>query len=135
MPQNFQDAIFMTRALGSQYIWIDSLCIIQDSADDWAHEGSQMDKTYKFARLTLAATSASTSEDGFLDYTLKGSTFTIPLTHCSSPSDIVAQHQEKRSYDRMEPSVDDTIWNTRGWTLQERHLSRRILHFTQPQIF
>lgn len=135
MPQNFQDAIFMTRALGSQYIWIDSLCIIQDSAADWAHEGSQMDKTYKFARLTLAATSASTSEDGFLDYTLKDSTFTIPLMHYSSLSDIVAQHQEKRSRDGMEFSVEDTIWNTRGWTLQERHLSRRILHFTQSQIF
>ncbi|OAL05215.1 hypothetical protein IQ06DRAFT_210672, partial [Phaeosphaeriaceae sp. SRC1lsM3a] len=55
---NFQDAICMTCALGFRYIWIDSLCIIQDSADDWAREGSQMDKIYKFARLTLAATSA-----------------------------------------------------------------------------
>lgn len=144
MPQNFQDAICMTRALGFRYIWIDSLCIIQDSADDWAREGSQMDKIYKFARLTLAATSASTSEDGFLEYHLKNDTFTIPLTHCIDPSEallccpvyqIVAQHHETRSYDRMEPSVDMTIRNTRGWTLQERHLSRRLLHFTRTQIF
>jgi hypothetical protein len=57
LPQNFQNAVFMTRALGSRYIWVDSLCIIQDSAEDWAREGSQMDEVHKFARLTLAATS------------------------------------------------------------------------------
>jgi hypothetical protein len=61
MPQNFQDAVFMTRALRSRYIWIDSLCIIQDSPEDWAREGSEMDKVYNFARLTLGATSASNS--------------------------------------------------------------------------
>lgn len=76
MPQNFQDAIVITRALGSRYIWIESLCIVQDSNADWAYEGSQMDKAYKFARLTLAAASASTSEHGFLDYNFKDRTFT-----------------------------------------------------------
>lgn len=137
----------MTRALGFRYIWIDALCIIQDLADDWAREGLLMDKIYKFARLTLAATSASTSEDGFVDYQLKDQTFTVPLTHCmngtrgtsdvnsSADYEITLQHQETRSYDRWEPSVDDTVWNTRGWTLQERHLSRRLLHFTHTQIF
>jgi hypothetical protein len=106
-----------------------------------------MDKIYNFATLTLAATSASLSEDGFLEYKLKDRTFIIPLMHRPSPSkafspsqgsapdQIMAQHQETRFYDRMEPSIDDTIWNWRGWTLQERYLSRGILDFTQTQIF
>jgi len=40
--QNFKDAITVTRHLGFQYIWIDSLCIIQDSFDDWDKESAQM---------------------------------------------------------------------------------------------
>ncbi|KAH7090617.1 heterokaryon incompatibility protein-domain-containing protein [Paraphoma chrysanthemicola] len=145
MPRNFQDAVFMTRALGVRYIWIDSLCIVQDSRDDWAAEGSQMDKIYKSAWLTLAATSASTSEDGFLDYQLRDRSFTIPLQHCQSPMEItlqarnndhiVARFMETRNSSRLEPDIDESTWNSRGWTLQERHLSQRILHFSRTQIF
>lgn len=42
MPQNFLDAIRVTRELGLRYVWIDSLCIIQDSTSDWGAEASQM---------------------------------------------------------------------------------------------
>jgi hypothetical protein len=85
MPLNYQDAVIMTRALGLRYLWIDSLCIHQDSAEDWAKEGSQMDKIYKCAWVTLVATSASTSEDGFLDYLLQDRMFLIQVPHGHDP--------------------------------------------------
>ena len=69
MSQNLQDAVVVTRLLGLRYLWIDSLCIIQDSKSDWEEEGSKMDQVYKNAYVTLAATSATTSHDGFLQRT------------------------------------------------------------------
>ncbi|CAN9461338.1 unnamed protein product [Alternaria alternata] len=140
MPLNFQHAIFVTRALGLRYIWIDSF-------SDWAKEGAQMDKVYKSAFVTLAATSASTSEDGFLDYMLADETFTIPLLRYpdgqladGSPDtvvaeSIVARYMEGRDTQHMETDVDGSTWNERAWTLQERHLARRIIHFSANQIF
>ncbi|KAN0096769.1 Heterokaryon incompatibility protein (HET) domain containing protein [Hyaloscypha variabilis] len=61
LPKTFQDAISITRELGLRYIWIDSLCIIQDSPEDWEKEASLMHTVYKNAYCTVAA---SASRDG-----------------------------------------------------------------------
>jgi hypothetical protein len=55
MSKNFVDAILTTRRLGLRYIWIDSLCIVQDSVEDWQKEAATMYKVYKFAEITLVA--------------------------------------------------------------------------------
>jgi hypothetical protein len=55
MSKNFIDAAITTRRLGLRYIWIDSLCIIQDSLEDWHAEAATMDKVYKFAEITIVA--------------------------------------------------------------------------------
>lgn len=61
LSKTFQDAITVTRHLGFRYIWIDSLCIIQDEKYDWEMEAANMALVYKGSQLTIAATS---SEDG-----------------------------------------------------------------------
>ena len=63
LPATFRDAIDFTRRLGIRYIWIDSICIIQDSAQDWSEQSAQMAPIYGNAFVTLCAT-ASTSDDG-----------------------------------------------------------------------
>ena len=55
MPATFRDAVISTRTLGYRYLWIDSLCIIQDSSPDWESESANMDRIYRDAILTLAA--------------------------------------------------------------------------------
>jgi hypothetical protein len=62
LPKTFQDAIKFTSGLGLKYLWIDSLCIVQDSPADWRQEGSLMARIYESAQVTLAA-SISTSPD------------------------------------------------------------------------
>ena len=66
LPKSFCDAIRVTRELGQRYIWIDSLCIIQDDSDDWRREANTMEMVYSMAYLTIAATSAHDSAQGFL---------------------------------------------------------------------
>ncbi|KAM5341526.1 hypothetical protein ACJ41O_014557 [Fusarium nematophilum] len=58
LSPTIKDALDVTRRLGSQHLWVDSLCIIQDNPKDWARESALMPKVYSNARLTVAASVA-----------------------------------------------------------------------------
>lgn len=73
LPQNFQDAVTVTREFGLRYLWIDSMCIVQDSKEDWEFESKRMDTVYGAAYFVIAATSSSHSGLGFLERELKPS--------------------------------------------------------------
>ncbi|TVY14632.1 hypothetical protein LARI1_G007897 [Lachnellula arida] len=75
MPANFRDACIATRKLGYQYVWIDSLCIIQDLKEDWEHESALMGDIYTKASLTLAAAAAKSSDGGMFDTRYEKSDF------------------------------------------------------------
>ncbi|CZR70070.1 uncharacterized protein PAC_19971 [Phialocephala subalpina] len=64
LPRTFQDAIHVTRFLGIEYIWIDCLCIVQDSVEDWQRESACMDDVYHSSYCNIAATSSSDSNGG-----------------------------------------------------------------------
>lgn len=64
LPKTFQDAIAIIRALGIRYIWIDSLCIIQDGKLDWQRESRRMAAVYSDGHINVAATGASDSKGG-----------------------------------------------------------------------
>ena len=66
LPANFRDAISITQQLGIQYLWIDSLCIIQDSKDDWEAESKNMRYIYREVVVTIAASASGRSTDGIL---------------------------------------------------------------------
>lgn len=139
LPKTFQDAIVITRRLGYQYLWIDSLCIVQDSHSDWEREASLMGAYYGQAHLTISATSADGDHIGFLNARTPRVSASVELTLALPNSEI------GRIYITLEPpnavagafyrNVERSPTNKRAWILQERALSRRILHFGKEQIF
>lgn len=64
LPETFKHFVLLANALGVEYIWIDSLCIIQDDHDDWAREGGKMALVYAHSYLNIAAAHASGCNDG-----------------------------------------------------------------------
>jgi hypothetical protein len=64
LPQTFQDAVTLCRYLKIQYLWIDSLCIIQNDPSDWEQEASRMAEIYAGSYVTLAASSSAHSSTG-----------------------------------------------------------------------
>ncbi|KKP06993.1 serine/threonine protein kinase [Trichoderma harzianum] len=66
LPKTFQDAVTVTRALGVPYLWIDSLCIIQEDEKDWELEATRMEEVFSFAYCTIAASRGTSSLSGFL---------------------------------------------------------------------
>lgn len=127
LPQTFKDAIVTTRRLGFCYVWIDALCIIQDSGDDKMKEISTMEKIYSEASLTIAIVSHSSVISGFLK---SKPALTVQLPYRCPDGEmgsVIVQLQK---------SVD--MWQeplyTRAWCLQENLLSERMLLYTDVEV-
>lgn len=132
LPLTFQHAIKFSRDLGIRYMWIDSLCIIQDSKSDWVNESAVMGKVYEYSFLNIAATSASKREGQGL-YEWRDPYSITPFTAQIS----WRGHVHKYNYfldQNWYHSVSKAPLNTRGWVFQERLLSPRTLHFSS-QLF
>jgi Heterokaryon incompatibility protein (HET) len=130
LPRTFLDAVTVAREIDVQYLWIDSLCIIQDDSEDWAKESQKMEQVFSSAYCTISATSAKNSHEGFLSFPVKEAV-RIPDGEKSEFAvyACIADKSFKQAVDK------DGLLNTRGWVLQERALSRRTIHFTGSQIF
>lgn len=127
LPPTFRDAVNVTRALGVRYLWIDSLCIIQQNAADWANEAGRMEDVFSNAHYTIAASSASSSLVGFL-----GSRMPRDAIGVTTPSGPVYLAE---AIDDFATDVEKSILSTRGWVFQERALSRRTIYFTSKQVY
>ncbi|KAH8810760.1 heterokaryon incompatibility protein-domain-containing protein [Xylogone sp. PMI_703] len=149
LRKTFREAITMTRRLGIQYIWIDSLCIIQDDAKDWETEAAKMGSIYNRAYLVIAATGSVDGDGGiFIDkvpyVTLLGEDqqkrrFEIyvrqQLSHSSfswGVSNIETQRATRYKYRSTADSSYPLF--TRAWCFQERLLGSRVLHFTREEL-
>lgn len=198
LPRTIQDAILLVSRLGERYLWIDSLCIVQDSTSSWELNAKSMHLVYGNAHFTICAADGKDAETGLLavDSTLRKNP---PLArHGLSPSTIASpppsssfrasNRQRQRttspfpnpkpppvvpvltpstlSTDEIrgrlkateqesslpltaeilpgitllvsrppEAVIQDSHWNRRGWTFQERLLSRRCLVFAEGQVY
>jgi hypothetical protein len=129
LPKTYQDAIRITRSLGVQYLWIDSLCIIQDDPDDWEQESKLMEQVFSSAYCTLAASCARGANDSFLKPRPERHGLTLRNPHNFS------LYYLYESIDDFHRHVDQSDLNMRGWVLQERALSRRTIYFTEMQSY
>ena len=66
LPSTFKDAMKVTRRLGVQYLWIDSICILQGPDGDFAAEAEHMQDIFSSAYCVIAASSAQEMASGFL---------------------------------------------------------------------
>jgi Heterokaryon incompatibility protein (HET) len=141
LPKTFQDSINITYHLGIRYLWIDSLCIIQDDPDDWAQESSKMASIYRNSYLTIAATAAKDGSEGLFK-PREADTFCIEISEPqSSDQSATLRARRGRKHNCLQSMGPDDQRNEgseplteRAWVYQERLLSRRMLHFASDEM-
>ncbi|KAK3358201.1 heterokaryon incompatibility protein-domain-containing protein, partial [Lasiosphaeria hispida] len=134
LPATFQHAIQVVRFLGIRYLWIDSLCIIQDSAGDWEVESAAMAKVYGHAHVNIAAASSLDSRGG-LFFDRDPDTIRPFAAYAPGGHGPLAEGWYIWKDDNRWVNIGQEPLHRRGWVLQERLLSARTIHFTKSQIF
>ncbi|PQE12415.1 HET domain-containing protein [Rutstroemia sp. NJR-2017a BVV2] len=133
LPATIRDAINVARELQVHYLWVDALCIIQDSKEDWMAESLKMADVYGSAYLTIIASRAQGVHEEFLQprddtevsfgsANEDGSQHTVYL--------ISDQMAEKKRFHEFEI----TPVGNRAWCFQERRISGRKVHFRDDQM-
>jgi hypothetical protein len=134
LPLSFQDAVIITRTLGHQYLRIDSLCIIQDSPEDWAHESGLMGYVYRNAFLTISASSSPSSTHGIFRSANQGRGRHMAKVRCQVPKATRGEEVYFRSIVYPNRSREFHL-RDRAWVLQESLLSPRVLSYCSNQLF
>ncbi|KEY64228.1 hypothetical protein S7711_03513 [Stachybotrys chartarum IBT 7711] len=129
LPATFQHAITITRKIGQQYIWIDSLCIIQGPGGDFDQEAPKMETIFSSAYCVLSASSSHGQYDGFLMKPKQNRDYLIFEREGLSPLYIC------RFIDDFGNDVLHSNLSRRGWAFQERALARRTVYFTNAQMY
>ncbi len=128
IPRTISDSMQLVRNIGIRYLWVDSICIIQDDDDDKHRQIPLMGRIYGSAKLVIVAAAGSDAHAGLLG-----------LRDGDRPSSQRTETIDGIEFMTAHPAVQDTLdrsrWKTRGWTFQEAMLSHRALVFTERQVY
>jgi hypothetical protein len=128
VPRTIKDAIMVTEKLGFQYIWVDSLCIIQDDDENKSSQISQMASVYGSAAFTIVAADSDSAEYGLRGTGESPRSSPVQQLLELAPGCTFVMHRE------MTISTTHKVYFTRGWTFQEFQLARRLLVFIDGMI-
>lgn len=137
LPRTFRDAFTITHRLGISLLWIDRFCILQDSVEDWKAEAASMRDVYSNTFLTIAALSAGNDDGGcfFSRDPADVSPNIVSVRRRASDKNPSPYVLELDITDSWRHHLEREILLERGWVVQERVLSPRIVYFGQRQIF
>ena len=149
LSKTFQEAISFVRITGIEYIWIDSLCIIQDSVEDWQVEAALMEKVYMAPTCNIAATASSDGSQGLfrarniydvMPIYLETSGSGLPNDQRREPGSGIIDNLPTKLFVLTgnglfwPDELDETPLSKRGWVFQESLLASRTLHFGSKQV-
>ncbi|KAE9582726.1 hypothetical protein CGMCC3_g1346 [Colletotrichum fructicola] len=139
LPKTFRDAVEVTRRLGIRYLWIDSLCILQDRDDlsDWLAEAGLMHKVYSYSYCNISSSGAQDSSKGLFFQRDPRQSLTENVKICTEGLGLGEDYVDCTIVNSMfwTHAVGHCPLNKPGWVLQERLLSPRVLHFGREQLY
>ncbi|ROV99831.1 hypothetical protein VSDG_03065 [Cytospora chrysosperma] len=144
-PKTIGDAMAVVRSLGLRFLWIDAVCIVQNDPEHKSNNIPNMDIIYGRAFATivaLAGTNADAGLPGVNPGTRRAQRIeTIAINHGSSDLDYDPLHKEVVTVNIVRTprpfylALRMSNWNTRGWIMQERLLSRRCIYFSPEAVY
>ena len=128
IPKTILDAIMVTRSLNVQYLWVDSLCIVQNDEAEKLRLIDEMASVYLAALVTIIAATGSSASAGLPGVQPKSRHVEQDIARVSPELSLVLGREPGLD-------IDSSTWNTRGWTFQERLYSKRLLVFLPDRIY
>ncbi len=129
LPLTIRDAIVFTSAIGCRYLWVDALCLLQDSEEEKQAQINRMDEIYAHAMLTIVAAAGIDAWEGLPGVRRDSRT----VRHSERQmSGIKLSLRTPHQYRRW--AIRQSGWYKRAWTLQEHVLSGRLLFFTPLRV-
>lgn len=133
LTKTVQDAIQVVRNLGLRYLWVDSLCIIQDDKEDWLREAGRMASVYEGSYFTIAASASKDGSGGCLVSQATKSLVRVPC-EIDDASKGYMYFGVKEDKDPTKRLFDGAL-NKRAWVMQEHLFARRTIHFAEDQLY
>jgi hypothetical protein len=143
LPKTLADVVDVCIKLGLKYLWIDSLCIQQDSGPDWQVESLKMASYYGNSFICIAATSAPHSDSGW-QIRLRASGIKLAgsgpdklsFRLLAYPWNDVKDFDEYQHFTQISETQLGTSFQLlkRGWAFQERRLATRVLHLCEHEV-
>ncbi|KAK3997738.1 heterokaryon incompatibility protein-domain-containing protein [Cladorrhinum sp. PSN332] len=132
LPLTLGQGVTICKKLGIDYIWIDSLCILQDVRSDWETEAAKMESVYSRSRLTIIAAASTSCHSGFLNVDLG----LVELSGVPLPPELrlVTQDVKYSGFHSLSGGLALDPIDRRGWTYQEELLSTRYVKVTDSDI-
>lgn len=118
IPKFVRDAMALTELVQERYLWVDSLCIVQDDKETSHTEITKMASIYANAALTIVAANGEDANHGLRG--MRGISLSRSLSQRTAKLLNGVKIVELRS-----PSLSKTTWSQRGWTFQENLFSQR----------
>jgi hypothetical protein len=139
IPKVIRDAMDVVTAIGERYLWVDSLCIVQDDDDHKHSQISQMDSIYSHSTLTIVALSAENANQPLLPIHKEDASadeFAHAVDFIQKAKNIEFHCLTTRSYTTsFSSALAASVYETRGWCLQERLLSKRVLYISNHVLY
>ncbi|KAM3065052.1 hypothetical protein ACMFMG_006184 [Clarireedia jacksonii] len=130
VPATIADAIELIREMGERYLWVDALCIIQDDPVSQKVQLSQMGLIYSLAAFTVVAASGSYANVGLPG--VRAYTRNVDQKIVRVGNQVLLTVVDGDDY---YGGIKTSAWATRAWTMQEKVLSKKLLIFTDQQIY
>ncbi|KAJ4316369.1 hypothetical protein N0V84_007884 [Fusarium piperis] len=146
LPKTFRDAIWLTRELGERFLWIDSICIVQDDPSELMTQIGLMGVTFEQSFCTIAAVDAKGSDGSemadsglFVSGPARARTARFQVKAAKTNNDgseadewcEVIMQEASHTAHPFPLRLQSKAWHSRGWVFQERELSRRCIFFTE----
>ncbi|VUC30194.1 unnamed protein product [Clonostachys rosea] len=128
IPRTFQDVFKIASWFGWNWLWIDSLCIVQDSKRDWEQEAAMMDKVYQNAQINISADSGEDNRAGCFVHQQQNATTPLEFASKTAAEGWLVTTESAFSW------MDSATSLSRAWIYRERQLAPRVLHFTETEV-
>ncbi|KAH7343024.1 heterokaryon incompatibility protein-domain-containing protein [Rhexocercosporidium sp. MPI-PUGE-AT-0058] len=141
VPRTLIDAFALAKKLRLEFLWVDALCIVQGSREEWEEESAKMGSIYSSAKIVLSSTQSSNVTDGVF---LTRSTMSLAQDIKSPDGSMYARRNMNHEINTSCRTKSNKWWEaninntfpvlSRGWCFQERMLATRIVHFTPTEL-